>query len=251
MIVTKNAVYLNILRLLLLTNLAPTSSSVNLISFFMLTFSSFSDRIGSVKFFSASLLVIISIGLFPSYAFSEGKGRTLYIENCSSCHGKGGEGLKAPALRKEGLLRTVTLDYFTGTMLYGRPLLGCPSFNGRLASLEIEDIASYIKSWQEGEQVVAPSHAVSPLYTQRGERHFILCGGCHGPEGEGAMAPPLLDAGLLSSISDGELRGTIMWGRPGTPMKGYLKGMGGLAVLSPDEIDELISYMRFRQNKSK
>lgn len=61
------------------------------------------------------------------------------------------------------------------------------------------------------------------------------------------MGPPLLDPGFLESISDTELRRTIMWGRPGTPMKGYLKGMGGLAELAPSEIDEIISYMRYRQ----
>jgi len=61
------------------------------------------------------------------------------------------------------------------------------------------------------------------------------------------MGPPLLDPGLLKSISDTVLRRTIMYGRPGTPMKGFLKGQGGLAFLSEEDIDDLIAYIRFRQ----
>ena len=203
----------------------------------------------SVRFLHLIFLLLASILIQPrSFA---GDNRALFIANCSSCHGKGGEGGKGPALRKEGLLRTVSHEYFTRTMTFGRPLLGCPSFRDRLSSDEMSGIAAHIKSWQEGEEIVAPAHEVKPSYTERGERHFMLCGGCHGTEGEGAMSPPLLDPGLLSSISDPEIRAVIMWGRPGTPMKGYLKGMGGLAALSPEEIDELISYIRYRQNKLK
>lgn len=203
----------------------------------------------SVRFLPLLFLIILSF-LIPPRSFAE-DGRASYIANCSSCHGKGGEGGKGPALRKEGLLRTVSHEYFTRTMTFGRPVLGCPSFKDKLSPAEMSAIAAHIKSWQEGEQIRVPSHDVKPLYTKRGEQHFMLCGGCHGTEGEGAMSPPLLDPGLLSSISDAELRAAIMWGRPGTPMKGYLKGMGGLATLSPDEIDELISYIRYRQNNLK
>lgn len=196
-------------------------------------------------------ILFLSILFFIPQAFAKGDGPSLYTANCSSCHGKGGEGGKGPMLRKEGLLRTVGTGYFIRSIRYGRPILGCPSFEGRLNDADMSAIASHIKSWQEGKDLEAPSGDVLPLYTKRGERLFTLCGGCHGLEGEGAMGPPLLDPGLLLSISDTELRRTIMWGRPGTPMKGYLKDMGGLAVLTPGEIDEIISYMRFRQKMKK
>ena len=196
------------------------------------------------------LFLMLASFLIPPHSFAL-DGNALYAANCASCHGRGGEGGKGPALRKEGLLRTVSHEYLTRTMTFGRPLLGCPSFKDKLSAGEMSGIAAHIKSWQEGEQISAPSHAVEPSYTERGEQHFMLCGGCHGTEGEGAMSPPLLDPGLLSSISDSELRAVISWGRPGTPMKGYLKGLGGLATLNPDEIDELISYIRYRQKNLK
>lgn len=203
----------------------------------------------SVRSLPLILLLLASFTIAPQS--SAGDNRALYIANCAACHGKGGEGGKGPALRKEGLLRTVSHEYFTRTMTFGRPLLGCPSFKDSLSSSEMSGIAAHIKSWQEGEDIAAPAHEVAPSFTERGEQHFMLCGGCHGTEGEGAMSPPLLDPGLLSSITDAELRAVIMFGRPGTPMKGYLKGMGGLAVLSPEEIDEIISYIRHRQKKLK
>lgn len=203
-------------------------------------------------FVKASLaLIFLSFLFFVPSALAGGEGQALYMKNCSPCHGRGGEGAKGPALRKEGLLRTVGKEYFEKSMRSGRPILGCPSFEGRLTDIEMSAIASHIKSWQEGADLEAPTHEVKPSYSEGGERLFSLCGGCHGLEGEGAMGPPLLDPGLLASISDTELRRTIMWGRPGTPMKGYLRDMGGLAVLSPEEIDEILSYMRYRQKAKR
>ncbi|MBI5232749.1 MAG: cytochrome c [Deltaproteobacteria bacterium] len=175
------------------------------------------------------------------------EGRGLYLENCSSCHGHDGQGANAPALRKEGLLATVDTDYFVNTMNYGRPIRGCPSFEKRMTPAEMEKVAFYIKGWQKGETLSAPTHVVVPKDTQRARDIFILCGGCHGLEHEGAMGPPLLDPGFLLSVSDTALRRTIMYGRPGTPMKGYLEGMGGLAELTPEEIDGLIAYIRYRE----
>jgi cytochrome c oxidase cbb3-type subunit 3 len=187
-------------------------------------------------------LIIMTV---PAASF--GGGARLFEVHSAGCHGKGGEGRSAPALRKEGLLITVEQGYFSKSIKAGRKMRGCPTFKGIIPAEGIEEVASHIKSWQEGKTLEAPAHDVEAVYTEKGERHFALCGGCHGHEGEGAMGPPLLDPGFLESISDAELRRTIMHGRPGTPMKGYLKGKGGLAELSLPAIDGISSYMRHRQ----
>lgn len=185
-------------------------------------------------------------------SFAEAKeGKELFQKYCTSCHGTKGQGAKGPALKKEGLLVTVEQQYFINTMKYGRKTLGCPTFKNKLKRSEMEKLASYIKSWQKGELLDAPLHKVSPATSEKGEALFALCGGCHGLEGEGAMGPPLMDRGLLKSISDGDLRRTIMYGRPGTPMKGHLEGMGGLIVLSMNEIDTLIAYIRHKEKGLK
>lgn len=175
----------------------------------------------------------------------------LYDHHCAECHGADGRGGKAPALNKQGLLRTVGEDYLIRSISFGRPVRGCPAYAGTISTEDIKKIARHIKGWQKGAMLDAPERDVRPAKTARGEDLFTLCGGCHGLEGEGAMGPPLLDPGFLASVSDTELRRTIMWGREGTPMKGYLKGGGGLATLDEGEIDELIAYIRFRESSLK
>ncbi len=194
-----------------------------------------------------SVILALSLMLVPACVFAE-PGADLYRQYCSECHGEYGRGGKAPALNKEGLLRTVGLPYLINSITFGRTILGCPSYGGTIPPKEIKEIAVYIKGWQKGGMLEAPERDVAPGKTARGEDLFTLCGGCHGLEGEGAMGPPLLDPGFLASVSDTDLRRTIMWGRPGTPMKGYLKGQGGLATLTEKEIDEIISYIRYRES---
>jgi cytochrome c oxidase cbb3-type subunit 3 len=193
-----------------------------------------------------AIIITLLLLLFPSALFAE-DGARLFEAHCSGCHGPGGEGGRAPALRKTGLLITVEQGYFVKSIRRGREVRGCPSFKDKISPEGIETVASHIKSWQTEKTLDAPAYDVSAMYTEKGERLFSLCGGCHGLEGEGAMGPPLLDPGFLESISDTELRRTIMHGRPGTPMKGFLKGMGVFATLSIEDIDGIISYMRYRQ----
>lgn len=194
-----------------------------------------------------TLIPALALLLVPGVVYAA-PAAELYGRYCSECHGEEGRGSKGPALNKDGLLRTVGLAYLINTITLGRTVLGCPSYGGTIPPEEIREIAVYIKGWQKGETLPAPERDVEPKKTASGEDLFTLCGGCHGLEGEGAMGPPLLDPGFLASISDTELRRTIMWGRPGTPMKGYLKGGGGLATLSEEEIDEIISYIRYRES---
>ena len=189
--------------------------------------------------------LILAFSLTSSNGFAI-EAEKLFIEHCSTCHGKSAEGAKAGALRKEGLLITAELDFFIKSIKFGRPLSGCPSFENKLSSSQIEALAKFIKGWQKGKLIDAPSHNVTARNDSRGRDLFAICGACHGLKIEGAMGPPLLDPGFLKSASDTMLRRTIMYGRPGTPMKGFLKGQGGFP-LSPEDIDRLISYMRYTQ----
>lgn len=209
-----------------------------------------SDRISRVRTPLKFSFILAALLFFPLNSRA-GQPPLLYEKYCSRCHGPEGDGGAAPALRKEGLLRTTGLDYFIKTIRFGRPLRGCPSFDGEIPDNEIREIALYIKGWQKEATLEAPAHDVTPEATPRGEDLFNLCAGCHGLEGEGAMGPPLLDEGLLESISDLELRRTIIWGRPGTPMKGFQKGQVPFASLTDREVDQIISYIRYMQKKMK
>lgn len=189
--------------------------------------------------------LILASSLIASNGFAN-EAEELFIDHCASCHGQSAEGAKATALKKEGLLITAELDFFIKSIKFGRPLSGCPSFEKTLSPSQIEALAKYIKGWQKGKLIVAPTHIVEVKNDLRGKELFAICGACHGLKIEGAMGPPLLDPGFLQSASDTMLRRTIMYGRPGTPMKGFLAGQGGFP-LSPEDIDRLISYMRYTQ----
>ncbi|MDT8317536.1 MAG: c-type cytochrome [bacterium] len=192
------------------------------------------------------LLSLLFACLFCSTRGFASEVEKLFKKHCASCHGENAEGAKASALRKEGLLITAEADFFIKSIKFGRPLSGCPSFDDKLSKAQIESLAKYIKGWQKGKLIEAPSHNVSAKNDSRGKELFAICGACHGLKIEGAMGPPLLDPGFLKSASDTMLRRTIMYGRPGTPMKGFLKGEGGFP-LSPEDIDSLISYIRYTQ----
>ncbi|MBE9537134.1 MAG: c-type cytochrome, partial [Proteobacteria bacterium] len=140
------------------------------------------------RFYFLIVFIVFFIGL-PQAVFSD-TGKALFSRHCSSCHGEKGQGGKGPALRKEGLLVTVDLQYFENTMRYGRPLSGCPSLENKLDGDERTEIARYIKNWQKGNMIDAPTHSVVPSDNKKGRDLFPICGGCHGLKGEGAMGPP-------------------------------------------------------------
>jgi mono/diheme cytochrome c family protein len=71
-------------------------------------------------------------------AASANDGKTLYQDNCSSCHGANGEGGAGPMIAgssRSGVVKTVTNG--RGDM---------PSFQGRLAADQIEAIAGYVST---------------------------------------------------------------------------------------------------------
>lgn len=174
---------------------------------------------------------------------SAADGKELYLKNCSSCHGNEGEGGKGPALNKEGLLTIATEMYFIKSIFYGRPTRGCPPRKD-LYKDEVVSIASFIKSWQKDKSITVSERRVEAAPSERGKEIFPICVGCHDTDGAGAMGPSLIDPGFQASASDAFLRGTIMYGREGTPMGGFSKEKTTLG-LTEEDIDELIAYIRY------
>lgn len=76
-------------------------------------------------------------------------------------------------------------------------------------------------------------------------RYQRYCSLCHGAERQGHVndhAPSLKSTSLLASGFPRTLREAIAYGRPGTPMGGYLDEVGG--PLSQDELRELTLWLR-------
>lgn len=115
------------------------------------------------------LIIITVLILLPAASFGE-DGARLFEVHCAGCHGTGGEGAAAPALKKPGLLITVEQGYFVKSIRAGRVMRGCPPFKDKISPEGIGTIASHIKSWQAGKLLDAPAHRVKAMYTERHER---------------------------------------------------------------------------------
>lgn len=200
-----------------------------------------------IRIIALTILTFSIISVNISFA-ADGKG--LYIKNCASCHGADGEGGKGPSLNKQGLLSVASEIYFVKSILYGRPTRGCPPRKD-LSKDETVSIASFIKKWQKVESISLPVKKIQPALSERGKQIFELCTACHDTGGVGAMGPSLIDPGFQASASDTFLRATIMYGREGTPMNGFLKQKEGVPGLSEEDIDEVVAYIRYLGNNKE
>jgi hypothetical protein len=83
-----------------------------------------------------------------------GAGRYLFADNCAECHGKNGEGVKAPALNNQEFLNAVTNGYLMATISIGRDGTKMPSWGHgsdeyqALTSTQRKDLVAWIRSWQ-------------------------------------------------------------------------------------------------------
>ena len=83
-----------------------------------------------------------------------GAGRDLFAGNCAECHGKEGEGLKAPALNNQEFLSAASNGYIMATISIGREGTNMPSWGSgtpeyhALTATQRKDLTAWIRSWQ-------------------------------------------------------------------------------------------------------
>ncbi len=81
-------------------------------------------------------------------------GKTLFEGMCAGCHGKNGEGKHGPALNNQEFLSAATDGFLKATIALGRTGTAMRSWAkgaqgyGELSAEQINDIVSYIRSWQ-------------------------------------------------------------------------------------------------------
>ncbi len=82
------------------------------------------------------------------------EGALLFEKHCTACHGKSGEGLKAPALNNQELLSAASNGYLLATITVGRSGTAMPSWgygdkeHPLLAGKDRFDLVAYIRSFQ-------------------------------------------------------------------------------------------------------
>jgi cbb3-type cytochrome c oxidase subunit III len=181
-------------------------------------------------------------------------GVVLYQRYCANCHGAGKIAhfdpilqRYIPAIRNRDFLSAATDDFIRATIKEGRPGRDMPSWKreaGGLLEEEISNLVVYLR----GEQTASPSYASA--YVSRGDashgkqlfqRH---CLGCHGVDGAGKHAPSLSNAAFQAAATDGYIKATIVRGRSGTAMPGFIEGKRPFARLAEQDIEDLVSYLR-------
>jgi mono/diheme cytochrome c family protein len=161
----------------------------------------------------------------PSGTPSVPRGRHLYREYCSSCHGIAGKGdgpdaaifAARPRNLREGFLQRYKTDELVRRVREGQPLelaLDLPALRAR--ALEVEALVSYMKrvpgmNWE---------------LAARGQGVFVdRCAECHGAYGRpGPQLPAgvrrprdLSDPAYQSAVSDVDLASLVRHGRKGMP----------------------------------
>lgn len=201
-----------------------------------------------------TLLVIISLGIYwnaeedrLAHAAREftneriSRGRTIYNEQCVSCHGAQGEGGVGPALNNRTVLKNTLDSVFFSVIRSGVPSTQMPAwsvdFGGPLTDEDVRDVVAFIRAWEPTAPEIAPV-----VFTPDAARGALLfsgtCAVCHGENGAGTdKAPKLNDVARLNSLDDDWYRGVIRSGRPakGMPTWG--------TVLSPNQVEDLIALI--------
>ncbi len=185
------------------------------------------------------------------------RGEVLYAGSCAACHGDQGEGASGPALANPNFLKFASDGFLMATMAMGRtgtemrPVKRGPQSILDLSSDEINDIVAYLRSLENQPPAATagttpiPHRFVVPWDLARGRDLYTSnCAGCHGDNGKGSWAPELNNEGFLGAVTDGALQATIVLGRKGTAMRPFGIGGQGLSDLSPQDIDDIVAYIR-------
>ena len=165
------------------------------------------------------------------------RGRELFVDNCTSCHGTRGEGGLGPALNNKILLTNASDEVLVETIRAGRPNTTMPAWaqmnGGPLTDEDIRYIVSFLRAWEPAAPEIATE--VKPSASHGANLFSRTCSICHGEEGKGASAPALNNPARLKSLNDDWYRQTIANGRPakGMPTWG--------TVLAPLQIDDLVA----------
>ncbi len=204
----------------------------------------------------SSTALLCSVGFFSTAGYADDQaliksGEMFYNQNCVFCHQAdaiGKPGL-APSLTNPELLSISSDKFLMGTIRDGRPGTSMAPY-AHLGRKKIKAIVAYLRSHETLPNIstsvdAQPKSQGDPV---AGQHSFdLICSTCHGVKGDGYLAggsgTAIGKPGFLSKVSDGYLRETIKQGRSNTRMLPF-QGPEGLANLSDQEIDNIISYMR-------
>jgi cytochrome c oxidase cbb3-type subunit 3 len=176
-------------------------------------------------------------------------GEAHYRVACVQCHGEKGSGGVGPQLANPVLLDSASdalLFHWIGNGRAGTAMKGfLPAAQGptALEPQQIADVIAYLRYVARGGDI--PLRRLGEGDPFVGAQLFEgTCSPCHGHVGAGSWGPQLNNRNFLRSASDGFLASTIVLGREGTPMRSMVHGQQGLGQVAPEQVQDIIAYMR-------
>lgn len=179
------------------------------------------------------------------------RGRELFTQYCSPCHGDFGEGGPNPARPGYVIPPFSTAEYMRtrdnatlrAIISQGQPTFGMSpfgnDFGGPLDDDQIDAIVTYMRQWEDNPAVEQPPEISAGAAALGGEEVYAqICAQCHGPEGGGGIGPALRNPELQARYSDQELFQVISQGHEATAMIGFS------GILTSSQINEVIRYIR-------
>ncbi len=201
---------------------------------------------------------LIDPGLERAVLGSSHRGESIYhgTGGCASCHGTYGEGGVGPALGNSMILSQLNEGFVLGTLVMGRSGTEMRKFGSggitHLSPEDMMDVSAYLRTLPGKKPIgdagwrhfaaAGPLSSGALLYRQN-------CSACHGENGKEGYAPQLNNPEFLAASSDGYLVATIARGRQNTPMRSFGPGGPGMAVLTPNEIRNIVAHIRSWQAK--
>lgn len=79
------------------------------------------------------------------------RGRSLFLRNCTLCHGTAGQGLTGPNLRDEHWLKGSDLQRISESIANGNPARGMAAWSAVLPPADLHALAAFIASLQGSE----------------------------------------------------------------------------------------------------
>lgn len=189
----------------------------------------------------------------PGITFGEvdaAAGKLDFLFMCSRCHGESGQGQTGPAIINADFLEVATDTYLYNVIAYGRAhtaMFGWSAdvYNAeRLAQGDIGNIVAFLRQEASGRPAYIFAGANPGDLGPGGELFASHCAECHGPEGEGTLAPALNNQEFLSAATNGYMMATITVGREGTAMPAWGYPGDDRDVLTGKERQDLVAWIR-------
>jgi mono/diheme cytochrome c family protein len=172
-------------------------------------------------------------------------GKTIYGRDCLGCHGREGTGGIGPSITSPDFLQVVSDRYLYNAITQGRPSTAMPAWRDSSAE-DIGSVIAYLRSLQRGPNKWLKPLAMPAGNWETGAVHYgVSCRACHGEKGAGGVGPQLTNSVFLADATDEMLFYWISNGRETTAMKGFSREAQGPTSLTPEQIVDIIAYLRY------